>query len=66
MFKFMDLKSVLKWALGLAVIALKTPFVNFSIEVPELAKLVSDRLKDGKLSDEDLGDILAYIGNKIK
>ena len=59
-------KAILKWALALAVVVLKTPFVNFDVEVPDLAKLVGDKVKDGKLSDEDLGDILAYIGNKVK
>lgn len=65
MFKKFSPKAILKWALALAIVVLKTPFVNFDVDVPDLAKLVGDKVKDGKLSDDDLADILAYIGNKI-
>lgn len=56
-----DPKRILKWALGLAIVALRTPFVNFDVKVPNLVGRVTDKVKDGKLSDEDLADILEYV-----
>ena len=62
----MGMKGILDWALGIAIIILRTPFVNFDLSVNDLTQMVADKVKDGKVSDEDLADIIEYLKDKIK
>ena len=56
---------IMKWALRLAILTLRSSLVSFTLQVPNLVKLVADKVKDGSLSDDDLADILDYIKHEI-
>ena len=56
---------IVKWALRLAILTLRSTFVSFTLQVPKLLELVADKVKDGSLSDDDLADILDYIKHEI-
>ena len=56
---------IVKWALRLTILTLRSTFVSFTLQVPNLVKLVADKVKDGSLSDDDLADILDYIKHEI-
>jgi hypothetical protein len=62
-----DAKKWLKWALRFAAAILLTPWVEFDIKVmPEdFAQRVADLIKDGKLSDEDLAEMLNRIADML-
>jgi hypothetical protein len=59
-------KDWFRWGLRLTILACRTPWVDFDHDVPDLAKIVAERLKDGKLSDEDLAYVLSYVLDHTK
>lgn len=59
----MNLLKIIKWALGLLIFALRTPFVDFKITIldPAKAKELAKAIEDGSVTDEELADLLELI-----
>lgn len=63
----MHFKVLLKWALRLSGTILGTPLIKFEIKVsdPEMGKLISNGLADGKIDDNEFGRLLRHIAKGI-
>jgi len=59
-------KKRVAYAMKAIALFLRTPLINFDVNLPEIVGVISEKLKDDKLSDEDLADILTYIAKQIE
>lgn len=59
----MNILKLVKWAIGVLVFSLRTPFIDFKIEVLDQATAarIAQSIKDGSITDEELADLLEVI-----
>ena len=63
-----DFKGLLKWAMGLVSIILRSPLINFCEPIPasDLIDLIGRIAKDGYLTDEETADLIDKLKEYIK